>query len=87
MKLKNLMKYLSFVFFCISSCNASAQFKTKSVELFSDRKPVAEFLREFAAKANVDIFIEPNVTGTISGQFKGSPAAVLNEDAALNLVL
>jgi type III secretion protein C len=72
---------------CVTFGQVHAQFKSKSVEIFADRKPIAEFLREFAAKTNVDIFVEPSLTGTVSGVFKGAPASVLNEIGRMQRLL
>ena len=60
------------------SLHATAQFRSTQTELFADRKPIREFLREFAANQSIDIYVDAAVEGTVSGRFNGPPKQILD---------
>jgi type III secretion protein C len=60
------------------SMQAHAQFRAQAFEINADRRPIKEFLREFAQRQGLDINIDNSIEGSVSGKFTLRPEALLN---------
>ena len=62
---------------CVTSVTF-AQLKNQAIDISADRRPIKEFLREFASRQGIDVNIDASIEGSVSGKFKLRPEALLN---------
>lgn len=57
---------------------AELQWRGRAYEIVANGRALPDFLRELAASQGTTAIVDPKVTGTISGQFNGTPVQTLN---------